>query len=460
MKALIIRVARKISLGMSFLILIFLFVLVVFWHSMVFTTPVGHTSIVWHRMLLTGERRSLGPLAEGLHIIAPWDVFYTYDLRLQKHRHDYDVVSKDGLHFDMELIFRWRVIRKNIRILNESTGPDYLEKMLVPEMGSVTRWVVANYTAEALYTAARAQVQSDIYDQAISDALPNGIGSLGDLTNADTRNVVSLVDVLISRIELPEKIRSAIEIKMIEAQVVAAYQFVLEREKLEKERKKIEAEGIRVFQETVAPAISESFLRWRGIEATLKLSQSPNTKVVVIGNSATGLPLILDTGEKSHPANDIPVTPLPQTQNVLNSFGPIQPGDSLWKIAGEVYRDQAVTRDQAMLVLLKANPEALESSCNVNAPLRVGATLRLPPAADVRQLPADKARREVEQQTRDWKEHLRTGRPLVCTSTKPTAALDDYLRDYQTAIDTFLSNQSVTQPAAAAKKSQPVNSPL
>jgi FimV-like protein len=104
------------------------------------------------------------------------------------------------------------------------------------------------------------------------------------------------------------------------------------------------------------------------------------------------------------------------------AFGPIQPGDSLWKISGEVYRHDGVTRDQAMLALLKANPGAVESPCNVNAPLRVGVPLQVPSAAAAKLLPAAEARRAVEQQMREWKEHVRTGQPLACAPAKPTAA--------------------------------------
>ncbi|MEJ2386194.1 MAG: FimV/HubP family polar landmark protein [Chromatiaceae bacterium] len=111
-----------------------------------------------------------------------------------------------------------------------------------------------------------------------------------------------------------------------------------------------------------------------------------------------------------------------------DTYGPTRPGDSLWKIAGDVYRDEDITRHQAMLALLKANPKSLGSSCNVNAPLQLGAVLRLPPAAEVRRLPAEEARREVEQQTRDWKEHLRTGQPLVCAPTKPIGAVSESLK--------------------------------
>jgi hypothetical protein len=107
--------------------------------------------------------------------------------------------------------------------------------------------------------------------------------------------LVNLYDVLIKDVVLPPAYNQAIERKLEQAQVVEEYRFRVQREALESERKRVEAEGIRSFQEIVTPAISESYLRWRGIEATLKLAQSPNSKVVVIGNSATGLPLILDT---------------------------------------------------------------------------------------------------------------------------------------------------------------------
>jgi regulator of protease activity HflC (stomatin/prohibitin superfamily) len=297
MKAFLMRLFRRISLGLSFTVFIGLFLLIILWDRMVFTTPVGHTSIVWHRLFWSGERTSRGPLAEGLHIILPWDLFFTYDLRLQYHKEKYQVVSKDGLHFDVEVAFRWRAVPQNIRILNQNIGPDYLNKLLVPEVGSVTREVVANYTAEALYTEARSDVQHAIYEEVTKDALPNGIGHR-DRQSKNHQDVVILKDVLVKRVELPKHIQQAIERKLEQDQVAQEYRFRVEREKLESERKRIEAEGIRVFQETVTPAISESYLRWRGIEATLKLSQSPNSKVVVIGNSATGLPLILDTADR------------------------------------------------------------------------------------------------------------------------------------------------------------------
>ncbi|MBT5226334.1 MAG: prohibitin family protein [Chromatiales bacterium] len=295
MKQKLIQILQRVSLGLSFVALIVCFLFVILYHQMVHTIPVGHSGVEWHRIAWAYTRTSEGPLSEGVKIIMPWDKLYTYDLRLQTKQQSYQVVSKDGLHFQLTLSFRWRAIRENIVDLNQTLGPDYVEKLLVPEIGSTAREVVAHFSAEDLYTSARATVQKQIYDTTTADSIRNGIVSQFDHEVKEHEDVVALTDILIERIELPEKIKQAIENKLEQAQVAAEFVYRLERERLESQRKLIEAEGIRDFQKTVAPAITESYLRWRGIEATLKLSESGNSKVVVIGNSATGLPLILDT---------------------------------------------------------------------------------------------------------------------------------------------------------------------
>jgi regulator of protease activity HflC (stomatin/prohibitin superfamily) len=235
-------------------------------------------------------------------------------LRVQTRDQTYQVVSEDGLHFTIELTVRWRVIRHNIIRMNQVYGPDYVNKLLIPEIGSETRKVIARYKMDALISKRRATVQSEIYEAVTADALPNGISHTDaispELTDAivsqdsqghNVKDVIVLLDVLVKKVELPTTVRNAIENKLVQNQVAKEYEFRVEREKLETERKQIEAKGIRRFQETVTKGITESYLRWRGIEATLKLAQSPNSKVVVIGNSATGLPLILDTKSSSNP---------------------------------------------------------------------------------------------------------------------------------------------------------------
>jgi len=327
MKTYLIRLFRKISLGLSFLMLICAFLLAILWDVMVHTIPVGYAGVHWQRISLFEGAVSRGPLSEGLKIILPWDKIYIYDLRLQSQEQVYQVLSKDGLAFDVEVIFRWRVVGANLVSLNQNIGPNYVNTLLSPEIGSVTREIIALYTAEALFTDARATVQQAIYDRVTKVSLPNGIG-IRAAFGSSTSDVVTLSSILFKHVDLPDRISQAIESKLEQAQVVEEYKYRVQREVLESERKRIEAEGIRSFQEIVTPAISESYLRWRGIEATLKLAQSPNTKVVVIGNSATGLPLILDMATAAA-APTAPLTAGAASGTLRNNTPIMSPDDAL-----------------------------------------------------------------------------------------------------------------------------------
>jgi prohibitin 1 len=308
MSARLLRLFQKLSLGLSFLVLIAAFLLVILWNVIVHTVPVGHSGVVWHRIMFFGGATSGGPLREGLHIILPWDEIYIYDMRLQSRTQHYQVLSRDGLAFGIDLSFRWKLVPENLVDLNQTVGPNYVDTLMIQEIGSVARAVTALYSAEALFTDARGEVQKSIYDKitkvSFHDGLRNGLrgSTVSDPQDAD---LVTLLDILIKNVDLPKRFSDAIDSKLEQAQVVEEYQYRVAREALESERKRVEAEGIRSFQEIVTPAISESYLRWRGIEATLKLAQSPNSKVVVIGNSSTGLPLILDTASENGATSDI-----------------------------------------------------------------------------------------------------------------------------------------------------------
>lgn len=294
MKIFFKRVLRRLKYTFIFTVLIGAFLLVVMWDSIVYTIPVGSVGVEWYA-IGTGERRSRGPLDEGVVLLWPWNKLYIYDTRMQKRDETYSVVSQDGLHFDMDMTFRWEVLREAVVTLNQEVGTDYLNKLIIPEIGSVLRHVIANYPAESLYTTERNNVQDELFIEVTSESIPNGLGPPGS-TPAQGVTIV-LDDILIANIDLPQEIKDAIERKLSEAELVKEYAFRVQREQLESERKAVEADGIRRFQETVAPAITPSYLQWRGIEATLQLAQSPNSKVVVIGNSESGLPVILDTGD-------------------------------------------------------------------------------------------------------------------------------------------------------------------
>ena len=345
MKNTLIRILRRFSLGASLIALTLCFLFVILYHQMVFTIPVGHTSVLWHRVSFLRTQTSEGPLAEGIQVILPWNKLYTYDLRLQHRSESYQVVSKDGLHFDVTLIFRWWVPGENIVDLNQTLGPNYVEKLLVPEIGSTTREIAAHFSAEDLYTSKRVVVQKEIYDAVTSDSLPNGIASQALHTAERHQDIVVLQDILIADVDLPDQIKIAIQNKLEQSQKAQEYKYRLIRERQESQRKRIEAEGIRDFQKIVTPAITESYLRWRGIEATLKLSESVNSKVVVIGNSATGLPLILDTRSNDTPnislsspntSIDLPEVRSQQSTPVLGQ----QPPSQKTQVQGTVNKDQ------------------------------------------------------------------------------------------------------------------------
>lgn len=332
MRQFLAKLMRRLKFSVVFALLIFSFVFIVLWDRIVYVTPVGHVSIEWYTVA-GGTKASRGPLGEGLHLIWPWNKFYTYDARLQNRKESYGVVSQDGLHFDVDLNFRWHVLRGSVTTLNDTIGPNYLNQLLIPEVGSVLRRVIADYKAEDIYTTERNRIQDLVFEELTSASHPNGVVSTR--TEAEQEGTILLADILITRINLPETIQQAIERKLSEAELVKEYQFRVEREQLESQRKSIEADGIRQFQETVAPAITDSYLAWRGIEATLELAKSDNAKVIVIGNSETGLPLILDTAGKD-------ITPVPQKQEskVQQSATQLIPEDQ--SIAPkEVYRDQS-----------------------------------------------------------------------------------------------------------------------
>lgn len=286
---------RRLTASSLFLLIVGLFILVVFWNRIVIVVPAGSAGVKWD-LLFGGTRLSYGPLREGLHLIFPWDHVVTYDARLQAHQQEYDVVTRDGLQVKIGVSFRWRIDPAYVAELHHDIGPGYLHSLLVPIIGSVTREVIANYVAADLVGEQRGNIQQNVYAQIVSRKNANGVGSE---TDAEAGDMILLRDVLIKSLVLPEHLRSAIEKKLEQAQVVEEFRFRLEREKLESQRKAVEAEGI----ESLNRVLSENYLKWRGIEATSDLAKSANSKVIVIGGGSSGLPVILNADGQATAAN-------------------------------------------------------------------------------------------------------------------------------------------------------------
>lgn len=265
--------------------------------------PSGHVGVLWKRF---GDGTVLDPRKirdEGLHFIWPWDRLFLYDLRLQSITEKYNVASSDGVNLTASVNIRFRLQRDGTPIVHQALGPNYVNILIRPGIGSLTREVISQYTAEQVYSTARQEIQDKIRELALERSASRTIEREGDEAyRVPLKDLLHLYDTLLYGIDLPAALVAAINRKSEQYYVVLEYEFRVEREKRESERKKIEGEGIRDFQQIVTQGITDSYLRWRGIEATLQLSQSANTKMVIVGSGQDGLPVLLGrSGEQ--PAN-------------------------------------------------------------------------------------------------------------------------------------------------------------
>jgi regulator of protease activity HflC (stomatin/prohibitin superfamily) len=303
------------------------FMAIVLYPHMVITVPSGEVGVLWKRF---GGGTVLDPRQlknEGFHLILPWNEVFLYDLRLQSFTESYNAISSDGVNLTATVIVRFRLQRDAVPVLHQSIGPNYVKVLAQPGIGSVTREVIAQYNAEQVYSTARQEIQDKIrslVETRLSEKMMEHEGDEGSYRVA-LRDTFILYDILVAGIELPAAIVAAINRKTEQYYIAEEYKFRVEREKRESERKKIEAEGIRDFQQTVSQGISESYLRWRGIEATLQLSQSTNAKVVVIGSGKDGLPIILGNDTPAPSARSTPPSGNEATKKSTAAAGPAVP---------------------------------------------------------------------------------------------------------------------------------------
>ena len=286
-------VDRYLPSVVIYLMLVTLVAVVLFPYAAV-TVPSGHVGVLWKRF---GGGTVLDPRQirdEGLHLIWPWNELFLYDLRLQSVTETYNAISSDGVSLTSTMNIRFRLQRAAAPVIHQALGPNYPQLLVRPGIGSLTREVMAQYTAEQVYSTARQEIQDKIRSLAQDRLSEKMMEREGDEPyRVSLSDTVILYDTLVYGIELPVLVVNAINRKIEQYYISEEYKFRVERERRESERKKIEAEGLREFQQIVSQGISDSYLRWRGIEATLQLSQSTNSKVVIIGSAKDGLPLIL-----------------------------------------------------------------------------------------------------------------------------------------------------------------------
>jgi regulator of protease activity HflC (stomatin/prohibitin superfamily) len=238
------------------------------------TIDSGRAGVVWK--LFGGTQEKV--LGEGVHLFAPWNRLTRYDARTQDRKELLHILTNNGLSVSIEASIRYRPIREELPRLHAEIGPEYYDVILAPLVRSESRKVGGRYVAEEIYSTRREVVEREFFEET---------------ERALAGKHIELEAILIRDVDLPDNIKRAISEKLEEEQKALKMQFTLNRERQEAERKRIEAGGIADFQKIVATGISAELLRWKGIEATEKLAQSQNAKVVVIGSGKDGLPLIL-----------------------------------------------------------------------------------------------------------------------------------------------------------------------
>jgi len=258
---------RLVGLGIAaFIIVILLF-------SAVTRVSTGHVGVLTLFGRVTGE-----VLPEGIHVINPLKTNNEMSIQTQTIKESANVPSSEGLMMNLDTSLIYKLNPEKSADVFQKIGANYESVVIEPMLRAAIREATASHSANALYTGEREMVGKQIYDQ-----LTTQLGQRGLLVE----------NVLLRDIQLPATLKASIESKQQAEQEALAMNFRLQKEKQEAERKRIEAAGIRDFQQIVAQGISPALLEWKGIEATENLAKSVNSKVVVIGNSKNGLPLIL-----------------------------------------------------------------------------------------------------------------------------------------------------------------------
>jgi len=236
--------------------------------------PTGNVGVLTLFGRVTGET-----LAEGIHLLNPLKSVQKLSVQTQSVKESASVPSNEGLTISLDTSLLFRLDKNMAAQVYQSVGADYGDKIVEPTLRAAIRAATSAHTANALYTNARELVQQQIQDELTKQLAPRG---------------VVVENVLLRDVQLPAMLKSSIEAKQQAEQDALRMSFILQKEKQEAERKRIEAQGIADFQKIVATGISPQLLEWKGIEATEKLATSANAKVVIIGNPKNGLPLVLE----------------------------------------------------------------------------------------------------------------------------------------------------------------------
>ncbi len=258
------------------LIFVALVVILIFSNATFLTIDAGHRGVLFRRFA-GGLDKSVvyGP---GFHVLAPWNTMYTYDVREKQLEEEMEVLSSNGLNIKVDVTVRVNPKYNKIGDLHDKFGKEYLTSLVRPEVRSSVRKIIGRFTPEELYSTRRDEVQQMIQK---------------DLNTTLDKNYIELRASLIRGIMLPDKVRMAIEDKIEAEQSALKYEYILQQSRKEAERRVIEAEAKARANIVLNASLTDKILKDKGIEATLQLANSPNSKVIIVGSGPDGLPLIL-----------------------------------------------------------------------------------------------------------------------------------------------------------------------
>lgn len=289
------------------------------WHVVLVRIPPGHVGVLYS--LLSGGTVTDETYPEGLQVKLPWNRMYIYETRIQSHPFALLAFSAEGMPITVEATTLFRLVREQTPRLQVDVGPDYVERIVAPVSTAAVRRSVARYNSHELYTLEADRLQAELLE--FMRASPEG-------------RLIHYVDVLVRTVRLPDAMVSAIEMKLSQQQIAASYEFRLITQRQEAERLRIQGIGLRNFYSIVQSALTDKLLTWRGIEATVEVARSPNTKVVIVGGNKDQLPLILgsditrgSTGQEA-PVSPVPgdASPLPDWSSLPPLFEPATPGNN------------------------------------------------------------------------------------------------------------------------------------
>ncbi|MBF0118396.1 MAG: prohibitin family protein [Desulfobacterales bacterium] len=293
---------NKIKNNIPFFIislLIFLFLVVYLANSIFITIKAGEAGVLYRKFFGgTVVDRVYG---EGLHILFPWDTMFIYNVRIQEAPKEFEVLTKNGLKVKLIVSIRYSPEYFFLGALHKRIGPEYLNIVIIPQIETILRVVLGKLDVEEVYTSQRAVIEK----------------TLNEAIEQVSQRYIFIDNVLIKRIILPEAIEKAIENKAAQKQKAEAYIYMVEQEKKEAEMKKIKAEGYKIYNETIRASLTQEILKWESIQATLKLAESQNSKIVVIGDSKSGMPIIgsIPFEKELNPPQQITPPKIPSGQN-------------------------------------------------------------------------------------------------------------------------------------------------